>query len=94
MYLSVTHCNQTCSVSQIDVRRAYKLYIRTISHLSSVFLSHLFVIFIHSKMSICDNSLLFNMKREHHCLNMEKVPFSTVEVNDSILKLIREGKEV
>lgn len=45
-------------------------------------------------MSVCDNSLLFGTKREHHCLNMGKVPFSTVEVNDSIFKLISEEKEV
>ncbi|KAI4548525.1 hypothetical protein MG293_000855 [Ovis ammon polii] len=45
------------------------------------------------KMSICDNSLLFSMKREHHCLNMGKVPFSTVEVNDSIFKFISGEKK-
>lgn len=78
-----------CSGSRTEDRRAYKLCIQTISHLSSVF-----VIFIHSKISICDNSVLFIMKREHHCLNMGKVQFSTLEVNDSIFKLIREGKEV
>jgi hypothetical protein len=32
------------------------------------------------------------MRREHHCLNKEKVPFSTVDVNDSILKLISEER--
>lgn len=45
-------------------------------------------------MSICDNSLLFSMKREHHCLNMGKVPFSTVEVNDSIFKFVSGEKKV
>lgn len=52
-----------------------------------------FVIFIHSKMSICDNSLLFSVKREHHCLNMGNILFSTVEVNDSVFKLISEERE-
>lgn len=44
-------------------------------------------------MSICDNPLLFSMKRQHHCLNMGKVPFFTVEVNDTIFKLISGEKE-
>lgn len=53
-----------------------------------------FVIFIHSKMSISDNALLFSMKREHCCLNMGEVPFPTVEGNDSIFELISGEKEV
>lgn len=72
-----------------------KIYIQAISLLQAHFqVTYSVVIFIHGKMSIFDNSLLFSMKREHHCLNMEKAPFSTLEVNDSIFKLISEEKEV
>lgn len=46
-------------------------------------------IFIHGTMSNFDNPLLVSIKREHHRLNKEKVPFYS-EGNSSILKLISE----
>lgn len=42
------HCSQVSLVSQIDGRRVYKLYIQTVSHLSSIFLSHLLICHLYS----------------------------------------------
>lgn len=43
------------------------------------------VIFIHGKMFNLDNSWLVSIKREHHCLNMDRVPFSTVKQTTAFL---------
>lgn len=101
---SENHCPHTsCLTTAIKLvwcpKMMAEMYINSILKLfpschAYFWVTYSVVIFIHGKMSIFDNSLLFSMKREHHCLNREKVPFSTVEVNDSVFKLISEEKEV